>query len=151
MHHYFDHEFLVLCILPSNEIGSELSRIPNLTTIELEKREEISKFEQEFRKEELVDFYLDVFGELFQHFPILLIVDSESEITIVSPSVFEILLKLFFELSVDRAPTVEFADHGEKPIQRLGIVVFIRVHAAHLLDHFPENSQYITENCVTGQ
>ena len=92
MLHYFDHEFLVLRVLPSDEFGPEFPNVPNLTTSELEKREEVSKFEQEFRKEELVDLDLDFFWKLFEHFTILLIIDSKSEITIVRPSVFKVLL-----------------------------------------------------------
>ena len=45
MHHYCLHEFLVLCVLPSDEVGPEFSTLSDLTTLVLEKREEVSEFE----------------------------------------------------------------------------------------------------------
>lgn len=150
MLHNLNHEFLVFRILPSHEIGPEFSNADFITAV-LEKREEVSKFEKEFREEELVDFDLDIFGELFQHFSVLLVVDAQGKVTVVCPSVFEVFLKLFFEHGVDGSAAVEFTDHGEEAIEGIGVIVLIMVRVYEFYNHFSEYTQHVSKYSITGQ
>lgn len=82
------HEFLVVNILPCAETYSmPLKR----WRTSFEKCEEVSELKKKFREQKLIYADLHFIGQLLKHVSILFIVDSKGKVSVMCPSVGEVV------------------------------------------------------------
>ena len=108
----------------------------------LEKCKEVSELEEELGEQKLVDADLYFIGKLLEHVPVLFIVDPQSEVTIMCPSVTKILLDSSLEFLADLASLIELLDQRKESIEPINIIVVIiaenTIRSPDFLNHITE-------------
>lgn len=143
-----DHEILILDIIPSVKaiINSNLFTFTRGLFWEIKELTEV--FNEAFEKEVTINLTLDRCRELLKKFVIF--VGAHSLVSVINPSVIEVLLDFELEIVGDRPTWVESFNETE-PLRQVFTVVRIRVQILDGNEDLNEVTHDVWKDCNTNK